>query len=78
VVFERPDGTPIAPPRREPLRPGGGAALRRGHRERGLAIDAETPLAGWRGEPGDLDYVADVYACASAQVRARAGPAIRA
>ena len=74
VRFERPDGTEIAPPRRPPLRPGGGAHLRRRHRDRGSAIDAGTPVAGWRGERGDRQYIADVYAEASASLRARAGP----
>ena len=74
VRFERPDGTEIAPPRRAPLRPGGGAHLRRRHRDRGQAIDAGTPVAGWRGERGDRQYIADVYSEASASLRARAGP----
>jgi hypothetical protein len=74
--FEAPDGVEIAPPRRPPLGPrtGGAAGLRRHHGERGLTIGPETPVAGWRGEPGDMHYVADVFADAAHFARARAGP----
>ncbi len=69
----------IAPPHREPLDPrtGGVTHLRQQHRERGLAIGPETPVAGWGGERCDLNYVADVYSAASASARARAGPGPR-
>jgi Domain of unknown function (DUF222) len=74
--FETPDGVEIGPPRRLPLDPetGGAAKLREEHRERGLAIDSETPVAGWRGERGDNHYIADVFAEAAWFARARAGP----
>jgi hypothetical protein len=74
--FEAPGGVAIAPPRRPPLDPrtGGVAKLREQHRERSLEIGPETPVAGWRGERGDLHYVADVYAEAAWRARDRAGP----
>jgi hypothetical protein len=74
--FETPGGVTIAPPRRPPLDPrtGGVARLREEHRAQGLEIGPETPVAGWRGERGDLHYVADVYSEAAYDARARAGP----
>ena len=74
--FETPDGEEIAPPRRAALDPGtGGAArLRRQHGEQGLAIGAETPVAGWGGERCDWRYVAEVHADAAHDARTRAGP----
>jgi hypothetical protein len=73
--FEAPDGEEIAPPKRPPLDPetGGAASLRRQHGERGLAIGAETPVAGWGGERCDWRYVADVNADAAYDARTRAG-----
>jgi len=66
----------IAPPKRPPLDPaaGGVACLRRRHRERGLAIGPETPVASWGGESCDWRYVADVHADAARDARAGAGP----
>jgi hypothetical protein len=77
--FETPDGVAIAPSPRPPLDPrtGGPAGLRRQHRERGLTIGPETPVAGWGGEPGDMHYVADVYADAAHLARTRASPELR-
>jgi hypothetical protein len=74
--FEAPDGEEIAPPTRPPLDPatGGAASLRRQHREDGLVIGAESPLAGWGGERCDWRYVADVHADAAYDARTRAGP----
>jgi hypothetical protein len=75
--FERPDGVEIRAPGRTPLdaRTGGAAHLRRGHRERGLAIGPETPVSGWGGERGDLHYIADVFSEGALRARARAGSA---
>ena len=53
---------------------GGAARLRRQHREGGLRIGAETPVAGWGGERCDWRYVAEVHADAAHDARTRAGP----
>jgi hypothetical protein len=70
--FERPDGTPIAPPRRPPSE--GAGHLRRQHAAAELAIGARTLEASWLGERADLHYVADVYTGAAADARAKVHP----
>ena len=75
--FAKLDGSEMGVARLEAVDPatGGAVRLRREHEARGLAIVATTPEALWRGERCDVRYVVDVYAEASARVRARASPA---
>jgi hypothetical protein len=74
--FVRPDGGEIGVARMDAIDPttGGAAHLRWTNEARGLAVGPTTAEALWRGEPCDVNYVVDVYAEASAWVRARAGP----